>query len=83
MIGLAILRAEHMTAEGNSICFTIAYPGDKFNLSGVHFRLQVRQKQIIEGMLQNGNLAGPFWFLSGHGLRDCFRPFAAVGTTPA
>ena len=46
MFGLAILRAEHMTAEGNSICFTIACPGDEFDLSGVHFRLQVRQKQI-------------------------------------
>lgn len=46
MFRLAILRAKTMATEGNSICFTIAYPGDEFDLSGAHFHLQVRQKQI-------------------------------------
>ncbi len=46
VVGPAILRAEHMTAEGNSICFTNAYPGEEFDLSGVPFRLQVRQEPI-------------------------------------
>ncbi len=46
MFGLAILRAAHMTAKGNSICFTTTYSVEEFDLLGVHFRFQVRQKQI-------------------------------------
>lgn len=38
-VGLVILRAEHMTAEGNSICFTDAYPGEEFDLSGAFLPL--------------------------------------------
>ncbi|MFY0662975.1 MAG: hypothetical protein JXR15_21010 [Shimia sp.] len=94
MFRLAIIRAEHMTAEGNSICFTITYRSEEFSLSGVNFSFAGlpkadRMKDGPEGELvlpipaalasQSYDRSRPFLPLEQHLPNDGFQPFQDIG----